>query len=383
MDCKNSERKGATRVRVSNVSLIEYANTNRKEGYFNDTTIEMGKETISANRMVLSFYCPYFEKMFKSNFKENRSAKLEMQKIDGKAFSLLIEFIYTGVITIDNDNVMELLAAADYLQLDEVRQFCLEEIESKKGETRVRISSLGVLEYANTNRKKGCFNDVTIEVEGESIPANRMVLSCCCPYFEKMFKSNLKESKSGKLELQGIDRKAVSSLIEYIYTGVIKFDNDNVMEVLAAADFLQLDEVKQFCFEYLETTINQDTCCVILSTANLYGQQKLLDDTFRFLELNFEKVKGKAVLSKSDLTLCIAKMDRNWVTENLIYQFLIDWTYNDIESREKDFHEMFQLLNFRNLTSEFLKNVVSNEKLVTTNLATSIAFGHADTLITL
>ena len=129
MNSENSDRKSETRVRVSNLCLIEYANTNRKEGYFNDVTIEVGEKSISANRMVLSCCCPYFEKMFKSNFKESQSAKVEMHKIDGRAVSSIIEFIYIGVITIDNDNVIELLAAADYLQLDEVRQFCYEFVE--------------------------------------------------------------------------------------------------------------------------------------------------------------------------------------------------------------------------------------------------------------
>ena len=419
---------GGKRVRASCVALMQYASTNRKEGYFNDITIEVGETNILANRMVLSCCCPYFENMFKSDLIESKTGKVEMQKIDGKAVSSIIEFIYTGVITIDNDNVKEVIAAADHLQLDEVRRFCLEEIESKKGETRVRVSSVGqveyanineylneatieegktsptnhklfaaddyleldedgpycsketkseksetrvrvshlcLLEYANTNRKEGHFNDVTIQVGEESIPANRMVLSCCCPYFEKMFKSNLKESKSSTVEMQEIDGKAVSSLIEFIYTGVITIDNYNVVKLLVAADFLQLDEVRQFCFELLTTMVNLDMCCFVLHTANLYGQQELLDDTFRFMVLNFENVKSKNLLSKSDLIFCIAKMDRNRINENRIYQFLIDWIYFDIESREKDFPEMFQHLNYRNLTSEFLKSVVLNENLVT------------------
>ena len=108
------------------------------------------------------------------------------------------------------------------------------------------------MQYANTNRKEGCFNDAIIEVGETNILANRMVLSCCCPYFEKMFKSDSKESKSGKVAMQGLDEKAVISLIEFIYTGVITIDNDNVMELMAAANYLQLNEVRQFCLEETE-----------------------------------------------------------------------------------------------------------------------------------
>ena len=165
--------------------------------------------------------------------------------------------------------------------------------------------------------------------------------------------------------MQGVNEKAVSSVIDFIYTSVITIDYYNVMGLLVAADYLHLDEVQQFCTEFLKTMVNQDNCCFILSTAHLYGQQELLENTFMYMVLNFEKVKGKNLLSKSDLIFCIAKMDRYRISGNRIYQFLIDWTYYDIDNREKDFPEMFQLLNFRNLTSEVLKNVVSNKKLET------------------
>ena len=38
----------------------------------------------------------------------------------------LIEFIYTGTIAINNDNALDLLSIADYLQIDEAKQFCFE-----------------------------------------------------------------------------------------------------------------------------------------------------------------------------------------------------------------------------------------------------------------
>ena len=246
------------------------------------------------------------------------------------------------------------------------------ENSDRKSETRVRVSNVGLIEYANTNRKEGYFNDVTIEVGEKSIAANRMVLSCCCPYFEKMFKSNFKESQSAKVEMQKIDGRAVSSLIEFIYTGVITIDNDNVMELLAAADYLQLDEVRQFCHEFVESTINNDTCCAILSDANLYGQETLREKALSFIISNFENAKSKEILlSKPDLILCVTKLNREQTNESKIYQILIDLTKYDPPNRKNDFPQLFQLLKLKNITPEFLDEKISNEKLVTENFTCS------------
>ena len=41
---------------------------------------------------------------------------------DGKAIKALIDFMYSGEVTIDNENVMDLFATSNYLQVDEVKQ---------------------------------------------------------------------------------------------------------------------------------------------------------------------------------------------------------------------------------------------------------------------
>jgi len=45
-----------------------------------------------------------------------------------------------------------------------------------------------LLQFARKNRDEGYFNDVSIKVETECIPANRMILACNSPYFEKCSK---------------------------------------------------------------------------------------------------------------------------------------------------------------------------------------------------
>jgi len=245
------------------------------------------------------------------------------------------------------------------------------ENSSNKSETRVRVSNLCLMEYACTNRKDGYFNDATIKVGDENITANRMVLSSCSPFFEKMFKSNMKESQSAVVELKEVEVKPISLLIDFIYTGIIKINNGNVLELLVAADYVQLDEVSQFCFEFIESTIDVESCCAILSVANLYEREKLRQLALNFLIANFGNVENKeANLSKSDLMSCIAKLNREEENEMRIFQFLIDWTNYDIENRKMDLNDLLQLLNFKNISSQFLEDTILNEKLVTDNFAT-------------
>ena len=47
------------------------------------------------------------------------------------------------------------------------------------------------------------------------------------------------------------NRTAVKHLIEFIYKGTIAINNENALDLLSTADYLQIDEANQFCFENL------------------------------------------------------------------------------------------------------------------------------------
>ena len=78
-----------TLQRVVDSHLLEYANKNRDEGYFNDLMIIARNENISANRLVLSCYSKYFERMFKLSVLSKYSI-IEIQAVDGTTIKALI-----------------------------------------------------------------------------------------------------------------------------------------------------------------------------------------------------------------------------------------------------------------------------------------------------
>lgn len=61
------------------------------------------------------------------------------------------------------------------------------------------------------------------------IPAHKMVLSACSPYFYAMFASSeFEESRRDKITIQGIDSEALKLLVEYVYTSCVDVTEDNV-----------------------------------------------------------------------------------------------------------------------------------------------------------
>ena len=228
------------------------------------------------------------------------------------------------------------------------------------------IRQAKLLQFANSNRIDGSFNDVTIQAGAESIPANRMVLACYSKFFESMFHSQLKERYQNTVEIKEFDGQAIESVIEYIYTGKININANNVMTLLGTADFLQIDEVTKMCFDYLEASLTIDNCMDIVKVSLIYSHPTFHVQIYQFISENFDEI-SKTInfedLSKQDLMQLITNLNRNIVKETSLYTAIINWVKHD-QNRGDEFASLFLLLDLQKFSSDFILNAIAEEPLV-------------------
>ena len=103
-------------------------------------------------------------------------------------------------------------------------------------------------------RDEGQFIDVRLKVREDIFPAHRIVLAANSDYFHAMFTAGMKESNQEVSELKdgSISPDALKIVMDSIYTGHLPVNEDNVFEVLAAADHLQVTSVVQQCCDFLK-----------------------------------------------------------------------------------------------------------------------------------
>ena len=217
-----------------------------------------------------------------------------------------------------------------------------------------------LLRYAKANRDDGTFNDVTIQTGHLSIGANRMVLSCCSIFFEKMFKSQMKERYESSITIHEIDSTALKHVIDYMYEGSITVNNTTVMDILAAANFLQLADIKLFCFEFLKERISSESWYAVLSAAKLYRCDQLQKYTYQFISDHLDEITKSddfKTISKDDLTSLISYLRENkkTVNDSVICKLVIDWTKQDEEERKAVFADLFEMIHLDKVSFDFLE----------------------------
>ena len=193
-------------------------------------------------------------------------------------------------------------------------------------------------------RELGEFIDVRLKVCDNEFPAHRIVLAANSDYFHAMFAHGMKESNQEVIELkdENISAAALKIVMDAIYSGEINVNDENVFEVLPAADHLQVTSVIQQCCDYLQTEFvhqkfDLQTYCHICRIADRHGLNDLKESTQHEIALIFNEIcESEEFLSHIDadqLLSLLSRDDLNAPTENFVFKSVMQWIKYKKEER--------------------------------------------------
>ena len=245
-------------------------------------------------------------------------------------------------------------------------------VGSKKTVIHRRTVKSNLLQYARENRDEGIFNDVTIVTDNETIAANRLVLACYSKYFELMFKSTMKERYSQTVDVQGASGKAVKAIVDYFYTETIEINKETVFELLGASDYLQVDDVKEVCIDYLKSIASVTNSIALFNFASMYGVNTLKQHVLYYIQNHLKalvQTEEFKSLSKPEFITFVTDLNRSNLSVSLAFKALITWIKHNQASRQTELQELFPMLIDLSLASvEFIEDICLEEALITNNV---------------
>lgn len=114
-----------------------------------DVTLSAGGRDFPCHRAVLALCSMYFRSMFSGDFVESISARVELRDVDPDVLNSLLDFAYTGKLTINQGNVEALICTSSQLQFHTVRAVCGRYLQNQIDAT----NCLGILEFGEVH---GC-----------------------------------------------------------------------------------------------------------------------------------------------------------------------------------------------------------------------------------
>lgn len=136
--------------------------------------------------------------------------------------------------------------------------------------------------------------DVSFNVQGEVIPAHKVILTTRCEYFQAMFNSGLEESESKEITVPDIDPKVFKALLYHIYSDIKpKFVGESTMALLSAADKYGVNHLKNQCENLLCDYLNANNIIEILLLAETHHCSKLMERAKSVFAIHVEVLKSQ------------------------------------------------------------------------------------------
>lgn len=245
-------------------------------------------------------------------------------------------------------------------------------------ESLTDVDSEGIMRFHSDSQFRGAFLemnalregeqlcDVILEVEGERIPAHRVVMASLSAYFRAMFTGEMAESKQRVITINGVDAKSLRTLVEYAYTATIKISEENVQAILPAASVLQFEEVKRACSEFLRRQLDTGNCLGIKVFAEVHGCQDLLSAATVYSSHYFTQVRSRdefLKLSFEDVKSFLSNDQLNVNYEFEVYEAAVLWLlYKD--ERRKYVYDVLNLVRLPLLNPAQLLTDVGQNSMV-------------------
>nr|XP_055222724.1 gigaxonin isoform X2 [Gorilla gorilla gorilla] len=226
-----------------------------------------------------------------------------------------------------------------------------------------------LLRALSSFREESRFCDAHLVLDGEEIPVQKNILAAASPYIRTKLNYNppKDDGSTYKIELEGISVMVMREILDYIFSGQIRLNEDTIQDVVQAADLLLLTDLKTLCCEFLEGCIAAENCIGIRDFALHYCLHHVHYLATEYLETHFRDVSSTEEfleLSPQKLKEVISLEKLNVGNERYVFEAVIRWIAHDTEIRKVHMKDVMSALWVSGLDSSYLREQMLNEPLV-------------------
>jgi hypothetical protein len=227
-------------------------------------------------------------------------------------------------------------------------------------------------------KNESLFTDIFIYIEGVEFPCHKVILCAASSYFKAMFSCDLKESRLGKVYIENISPWTMKRLLDFIYTGKIEINFENVIELFNAACMFQLYKLAEKCTNYIKDHVDLYNCIEINLFASMHNLVELESDTFKFILENFMELINlkcaETAPTTADSTSCsdfvrlsqhtfidLIKSDLLNVTREIYVYYALNKWINHNKTLSHHYEQFFKNIRLNALSKEELGYILEND----------------------
>lgn len=224
-------------------------------------------------------------------------------------------------------------------------------------------------------RRQGILVDVgLVPVEGDPIPAHRLVLSSVSPFFQSMFTLDLRESREKDVQLRDIDHGTLSAVVAFCYGEEVRVAagdrselEESLLELLAAADRLQITELFNSCTHSLIAQLRPENVLELRAFAEVYRSTELARHCTLLIHREFTAVVRSDEFVELTLEGLLDLISSDYISvprEELVYEAVMRWIHHDLQDRRDKVADILRHVRLPFVSPRYLQDVIERDELL-------------------
>ena len=213
--------------------------------------------------------------------------------------------------------------------------------------------------------------DVTLAIQdGKEFKAHRRVLSEASPFFERLLKSDMKESIEGVIHLEMTNEQCLGDILEFIYTGHVQIsaaEKTGAQDLIIMSDYLVLPRLKAVAGKHLVKDLKISNSVSFYQFGMKYQCDELIFETRNFIYANFMHVAQTEEflsLSCEEIKMWISNDNNSVTAEEDLFKVILRWVNRNKLVRKKYFPVLFSEVRLVYVSREFLYSDVMTSEFV-------------------
>ncbi|GFS09120.1 kelch-like protein 40b [Elysia marginata] len=182
-------------------------------------------------------------------------------------------------------------------------------------------------------------SDVKVAVGNKEFDCHRLLLAAGSEFFAAAFRSDMKESREGKITLENVDEEVFSTLLTCLYSGKYVLTDENLFDIWAAADMLQISLLILQCEELFSELLSPENCVKFVSQVRhisakaKHAALEITARNFSYIDIKQDIIKE---LELDEIKFLVSSQELVVDSEDGVFEMLFVWNYRKLLSNKPD-----------------------------------------------
>ena len=210
-------------------------------------------------------------------------------------------------------------------------------------------------------RDENIFTDFKIQLKDSEIACHRLTLAIHSPVLLAAMTSNMAEAANQKIKLDHISKDTMEIILDYMYYGDLNLDSDQLLDLVDAAEYLQMDELKSICIAEVPGTLGPGNAISWWEKANEMELGNIRNKCEAIMIENFCEVSKQTDflrLSYQELQSYLSDICSKTVKSDYALDAVMRWVNHTLESRLQHLEPIMLQIPLHKCSARSIKTVI-------------------------